>query len=602
NIVSKNELLNAVWEDSFVEESVLTQNIYLLRKLFKDAGLREDLIQTVPRRGYRFAGEVLPGNSEMVIEREVVERTLIADISEDSLRDFRPVTDEPRVLPDNAGSFPRARNLSPVAVAVIIVVTVGLVFYSRGGLFSPQNAGSEPKVIAVLPLRSLSSDVEDKEFALGMIENLAARLGSVDELIVRPTRTSSRLAETEPDPIAIGRKLGSDAVLDGSYQLKDGRIRVIVRLLNTTDGSQIWSGNFDEAESDVFKLQDQLSAQAARQLTDRPTERQRQQLTKRSTEDLEAYKLYNRGRYEWTKRTTDGFNKSIAAFRSAIDRDPNFADAYAGLADSYLLLPEYNIEAPFEAFPKAKAAANRALELDPEQTKPSVTLAYILASFDWDYVQAEREYRAAIEADPNYATGRQWYGEMLYTLQRYDEAEKELAIAATLDPLVPVTLSERAAVFYYSGRLDEALAQYAALKREHPQFPTSYIISAWIYELKGMNDQAFAEELMYQKLAGADEAFLKEAERGYSTGGRVGFLSLVVKRFEDELAGGMFPNYRIAHTYARLRNREKTLETIERCIEARSPNITKIALDHNFDFLRDDPRFQEAVAKLRFPK
>jgi TolB-like protein len=547
------------------------------------------VIQTVPRRGYRFVADVSRVGEEeveeFIVERRTVSQTTIT------------ATDD---APARLVASPSNRKPWIVALAVLVVVTLAFAFFRP----TRSNAvGGTKRTIAILPLRPLATGSHDspEDLGAGITENLASRLGGLKQLTVLSTRAASRLAELETDPLVIGTKLGADAVLDGSYQTEGGRILLVTRLLNVTDGAQIWAGSFDEPENDLFRLQDNLASQAARSLIDRLTEEQEQLLAKRSTEDVEAYKLYLRGRHEWSKRTADGFEKSIAAYRQAIDRDPSFSLAHAGLADTYAVLADYYIEPAAEAFPKAKASALRALDIDPDSAHARTTLAYILATFDWNYAEAEREYKAAIEAEPNYATAHQWYGEMLCALHRYDESEVELSKAVELDPLVPVTLSERAVLLYYKGELDASLAAFADLKRDHPTFATSFIFSAWIYGLKGDDRRAFDDEMIYLRLQGLDEPALQEMRAAFEKGGRQAFLTKVTERNVRAADEGAFPQYKFAHAFARLRDREQTLYWIERCLDTHAPNIIKIASDRNFDFLRDDPRFQAAVARLNLP-
>lgn len=588
NLVEREQLLNSVWQDTFVEDGNLNNAISTLRKTLGENGV----IQTVPRRGYMFMPDVSKVGEEeieeFVVEKRTVSQTTITAVHDDSPRPLIPS---------------HRRSFLPWAIAVaglLAAVLIGIALF-RPAANDPV-AAAPTRTIAILPLRAINGEPEPQGgLGAGITENLASRLGSLNQLTVLSTRASNRVADTEADPLVIGSKLGADAVIEGSYQNEGGRIRVVARLLNVADGRQIWSGSFDEAENDVFKLQDSLASQAARSLIVRLSEQQEQRLAKRATEDIEAYKLYLRGRHEWSKRTTDGFEKSIKAFRQAIDLDPSFALAHAGLADSYALLADYNIEPPGEAFPKARAAALRALEIEPDSARARTTLAYILATYDWDYAEAERQYLAAIEAEPNYATAHQWYGEMLCALHRYDAAEAELIKAVELDPLVPTTLSERAVLLYYKGELDAALAKFADLKKEHPTFPTSYIFSAWIYGLKGDGRQAVENEIAFLRLQGVNEATLKEMSASFERGGHRAFLEKVAERNARTAGEGAFPQYKFAHAFARLRDREQTLYWIERCLDARAPNIIKIASDRNFDFVRDDPRFQAARARLNLP-
>jgi DNA-binding winged helix-turn-helix (wHTH) protein/TolB-like protein len=587
NLVERREILEKVWTDTFVEEANVNYVISLLRKTLGGDGV----IQTIPRRGYRFAAAVNEIQSRapetILFERRTVSQSTISETVEQT-------------------AVPRRTDLSSrviafgIAAAILVAGVIGVALWTT--LTPAPSANSSAKTIVILPLKPLDPKDEDNEFALGTVEILASRLGALQQLVVRPTSSVRSIAATESDPLMVAAKLGADAVIDMSYQVDTGRIRIVARMLNVSDGSQIWSGNFDEAETDVFKIQDSLSAQIANNLTERLTQQEQQLLFRRTTEDVEAYKLYTRGRYEWNKRTKEGFERSILAYRNAIEIDPSFSLAYAGLADTYVLLGDYFLEAPAAAYPKAKAAALKALELEPSSARARVTLGYILATYDWNYDEAEKQYRASIEIEPNYATAHQWYGEMLGSLHRFPEAELELDRAAELDPLVPVTVSERGFLLYYQRKLDESLALFSALKKEHPQFLASYFVSSWIYKLKGLDDKSFEDELTYWKLQGESEASLKELSDAYSNGGLSGFLTLVAERLEAEVARGGAPSYRIAHTFARIGNKDKTLYWIEKCIESRSSLIIKIASDPNFDFIRDEPRFQAALTAINFPR
>ncbi|PYS87122.1 MAG: hypothetical protein DMF62_13400 [Acidobacteria bacterium] len=586
NLVERETILNTVWEHTFVEDGNLNNAVSTLRKTL--GGNR--IIQTVPRRGYRFAADVSrvaeEEIEEIVIERRTVSQTTILTESEGA-----------------AGLNPEAsRKYIGWFLAsglALIVVAVG-VFMLKGPTSGRPFASVQNKTIAILPLKIIGNGEvkSDDPAPFGIAENLAARLGGLRGLTVLSTRASARLAESETDPLAIGQKLGAQAVIDGSYQVTDDKVKVLIRMLDVADGSQLWSGAFDEKQEDILRLEDTLASQAANSLSLRLTADEIRRLEKPATDDAEAYKLYLRGRYEWGKRTQSGLQQSISVFRQAIDRDPSFALAYAGLADSYALLADYNIEPPAEAFPKAKAAALKSLEIDPKAVRPRTTLAYVQATFEWDYAEAERQYKTVIEAEPSYATAHQWYGELLYALRRYDEATVQLDRALQLDPLVPITLSEHAALLYYQGDLDGALAQFSSLKSEHPDFSTAYIFTAWIHGLKGNEQLAFENEIEFLKLQGMDNTALDELRAAFNSGGYLAFLRKTAERNVDQVKRNRFPGYKIPHTFARLRDREQTLYWIEKCIENHTPNIIKIASDRNFDFVRDDPRFRSALVRL----
>ena len=589
NLVTRDVILDRVWKDTFVEDGNLNHAILNLRRVLGD-----DSIQTVPRRGYRFTADVRPvmtDSDRLVIERRSVSQTTIEESEE--------------ILPGGLGSSKQSLTLRPQAKVLVLCIALALmgstIWFWRNSQVPSYAEISNKKALAVIPFKLIGATDGDEILSRGIAENLAQRLGGFQNLVVRPITSVEFASKNEEDPLEVGRKLNVDSVLTGSFQRAIDRIRLNVRLLKVSDGTQLWAQSFDEGEQDLLGLQDSLSAQASKYLIDHLALRESREELKRPTQDVEAYKLYIRGRYEWTKRTDDGFKKSIAAFRAAIDRDPTFALAYAGLADAYALLSDYNVERPVDAFPKAKAAAHRALEIDGSLAQPRTTLAYILATYDWNYADAEREYKASIQLEPNDATTHQWYGEMLYALKRYSEADVELNTALQLNPLVPITQSEIAAMLYYEGRLDESLTRFQTLSKEHPTFGTSHIFAAWIFDQKRMPDESYAEEIAYWRLTGGDSEVIERLTEAYRSGGRSSYLTLLADRYEKRVAAGAFPSYKVPHTYARLRDREKTLEWIEKCLNERSPNIIKISSDPNFAFLQEDPRFQAAIAKLKLP-
>lgn len=604
-VVTKGEIWQKVWQDSFVEETNLTHNIYLLRKTFKDLG-EPNLIQTVPRRGYCFASGVRDvvengfGNDEVIFERRKFSQTSIEEISETQKQDnLRARVNQYKPNFELKGRYFFALpvpRLVTLAIIFVVLLTIASFWYFRGNSTTKNSI----KTIAILPFQSLNKEEDDKAFGLGISESLTSSLGTVEQIVVRPSNSVKRIFEIETDPIEVGQKSKADAVIAGSFQRADGRIRVTIRLLNVADGSQIWAGAFDEKETDIFRLQDLLSAQVAKSLTDRLTLQERQQLASRQTEDFEAYKSYLRGRHAWNKRTPEGFWESIRLFQAAIDRDATFALAYAGLADAYVLLSEYNALAPNKSYPKAKAAAQKALDIDPNLVEARTTLAYIQANYEWNYLEAEREYRRVIEINPNYATAHQWYGELLYTTKRFAEGEMELRRAAELDPLAPVILSEMMVLKYYERKFDEAITLGAKIKQEFPNFPTIYLFTSWAYEQKQMPEEAFANEFVFWKLQGVSEETLAEMERAVRQEGYTIYLREIAEMLEKAAESRqLFHDYRLVHIYARLREREKTLEWLEKAIKNHSATLNRVNLDPNFDFLRDDEQFQTLQRKLQ---
>jgi len=585
-LIERDELLGKVWGDTFVEEGNLNHTVSVLRRTLGDSGL----IQTIPRRGYRFAGnvnvDVIDGRQGVLVEKRTLSHTTIEE-SDSSMADTAVIGGLP--------AMGRGARLAVPAALTVILVGIASVVYVFNNAIAPK-PGDRPKVLAVLPLRPANAAEDLEGLGYGIAENLAARLAVLDELVVRPVSD-----QASSDAVEFGKNANASVVLSGSFQRSGGRIRMTVNLTDVGRGGQIWSGNFDEREDEIFKLQDALCAQAAEQLIKRLTPQQKQQLAVNPTDNVEAYKLFIKGRYLWNKRTKETIEESIADLRASIDLDPTFALAYAGLADSYVILNDYDAAPPNETYPKAKAAAIKALELDPDLVQPRITLAYILAVYDWEYGSAEAEYREAIKRNPNYATAHQWYGEMLCATKRFAEAEVELRRAAEIDPLVPIIQSEIAVNLYYSRRFDEAIAHYSKLKKEHPAFPTSYLFSAWAYEQQGETELAFDEEIQFWTLQNLGDAVIEDLRIAFRTGGRTAFLERLARALESSAGGRYFHEYRIIHVYGRLKDREKVLEWLREGVRNHSSNVVKVFIDPNFDFLRGDPQFQQLLNEMKLP-
>lgn len=599
-VATKDELMEEVWEDSFVEENNLSRNIHELRKTFAKLG-KKGFIKTIPRRGYCFTktvhtitGEENEGD-EIIIERETIEQTLLEKVNEDSLFQTPKTQAAEKLLPGKKNS----ERFVIMAVGFLLVLMLLSGSYVFWNYYNSEQSDdiSSIESIAVLPLKTFDENSMNEPVGIRITDALITKLGNLNQLSVRSTNSVIPFSDNERNIIEIGKKLEVDAVLDGRVQTEGQRLRVTIQLVSVKSENQLWSEQFDGEQGKILALQDRI----ANRLRERFNIVSNENFTRSPTQNDEAYEAYLKGRYYWNKRTREGFQKSIELYRTAIDLDPTFARAYAGLADSYVLLNDYNLAPPSENFPKAKAAALKALELDPNLVEPRNTLAYILATYEWNYEEAEKEYLRVIEQVPNYPTAHQWYGEMLHSTKRFDEAEIQLKKARELDPLVPIIRSELAVITYYRRNYDETIKQFAKLKEEFPDFPTSYLFTARAYEQKNMPEDSFNNEIRYWEMSGFDKLKLRELGEAFETGGREGYLKKLTDQMEAQAREKYIYEYRLAHAYARSGNRKKTLEWLEKGVKKRSSSIVRAYLDPNFDFLRDDPEFQKLIAKMNFP-
>jgi tetratricopeptide (TPR) repeat protein len=395
------------------------------------------------------------------------------------------------------------------------------------------------------------------------------------------------------DPLEAGRQQEVDAVLDGSVQRAGERMRVRARLLRTSDGQQLWAGVFDESSADPLVLQDALAEQTAQALVTRLTGAERQLVAKRDTENVEADRLYTEGRYYWNKRNVEGIRNSLELFRRAISLDSKYARAYAGLADSYITLSDYNLLPAREAYPKAREAAQKAVEIDDSLTEAHTALAMIKASYDWDWPGADEAFRRAIEKNPHYATARQWYAEFLAGMGRGEEALEQIHRAQELDPLSLIVQSVEAFILIQGRDYDRAIAQCRRVIDRDPNFGEVYAYLGIAYEQKGMFREAMDAYQRYSTLM------------GYNTPEAAAIRTSPILNAKDywrkmvELArpptGSEFD---AAQAWARLGETDKALAMLKEARAKGSYSVMYLKVQPNLDPLRAEPRFQEFLRSV----
>ena len=428
-VVTKTELIEKVWADTFVEESNLSRHIYLLRKTFKDFGEDEGLIQTVPRRGYRFAGELKAGNGDLIIEKHTLTRTVIEEV---------PFA-EPQTPGNDRDSLARpqrktvlTRSRLVLLGSLIAAMSLGVAALWRYYRPAPTRA-SGIKSIAVLPLKSFSQS-DDEELRLRITDALITRLGTLNEISVRPTNSILSFVKEERDALEAGRKLGVEAVLDGRIQIEGEKLRVTLQLVSAQTGEHIWSGQFDGKVNEVLNLQDRISAALLPELALTLTKEQTAAFSRNMTTNTEAYELYLKGRYLWNQRKVPEMKQAVPYFEQAIALDPNYAPAYAGLADAYSMLANGNGMARFEGYAKAREMAQKALEIDPTLSEAFSALGWILYEHDWNWAEAEKAFVRAIELNPNNAEAHHWRGLNFWAQGKTDEFIASMEQARSLAP------------------------------------------------------------------------------------------------------------------------------------------------------------------------
>jgi DNA-binding winged helix-turn-helix (wHTH) protein/TolB-like protein/Tfp pilus assembly protein PilF len=566
-LVRKSDLMEMIWPGTFVEESNLSSNVSLLRKALGDGVDGRPFIETVPRRGYRFASGV-----------RVVERGAAG-----------PFDVEEVVVRRRARAHISTREEAED----------GLALEGAGAAPSLESVSAPLRSLAVLPFALIHPGAGDEYLGLGLADALITQLGNTGQLVVRPTSAVRKYTNPQGDSAAAGRELGVDAVLEGSVQQAGGRLRVTVQMVSASEGVPLWADKFSAPFTDIFDVQDSISEQVARALAPRLTGDDRRLLRKRYTENTEAYRAYLRGRYFWNKRNLEGFKKAVAHFGAAIEHDPAYALAYTGLSDTYALLASWGEPPPREAMPLARAAAERALEIDAELSEAHASLGNVLYQL-WDFAGAEAALRRAIGLNPNYATAHNRYAQLLVSLERFAEAEVSIRRAQEIDPLSPMVTTAVAGPYFYSGRYDEAVAQYRRALELEPDFLPALFSMANALSQQGRFEEA---------LATSRRAVGLSHRHPLIVAGLAGILASAGLREEalvelDWLLGGavaVLP-YSLATVCVRLGDAERALAYLERAYEERNTHLNDLNVDPEFAPLREHPRFRELARRVGLPE
>jgi DNA-binding winged helix-turn-helix (wHTH) protein/TolB-like protein/Flp pilus assembly protein TadD len=561
HLLRKEELLARVWPDAIVEENNLTVTIAALRKALDEGPADRRYIETVPRRGYRFVA------------------------------DFHPSAEPAQAAPGRRGRAGRPLALGAMVMALAAAAAAAWLWrHSAPARTAPVRS------MAVLPFRSLTNDGE--YLGLGMADALITRLGRTS-LLVRSTGAVQKYTVPGLDPVAAGRELQVDSVLEGSLQTSGDHLRTTVRLLRVGDGSTLWAGTFDERLPDIFSVQDSISQRVVEALALQLTEAQRSRLTRRDTSDSEAYQLYLRGRFFWNKRTREGFERGVSSFRQAVAKDPAYALAYSGLADSHVGMAFYHYAAPHAAMPLAREAAQKALEIDDSLAEAYASLAHVKTNYEWDWAEAERLSRKAIALEPDYATAHQWYGvHYLAPMGRLEEAIAETRRARQLDPLSPVFNAFVGASLYFARRYDEAIDECRKTIDLHPDFGVAHWYLGRAHLQKRQVPQALAGLQKAVTLSGGSPQMKGSLGVGYAVAGDRAAAERTLRELETLRAESYASALDLADIHVALGDHERAFGWLDQAAEERAFHLIYLKVWPELDPLRPDPRFQALIRRL----
>jgi DNA-binding winged helix-turn-helix (wHTH) protein/TolB-like protein len=536
-VLEKDELMSAIWPDTIVEENNLNKNISVLRHVLGESPGAQRFIVTVPGTGYKFVASVQ------------VSRSVESKIEHLKLHNEPENNNEPETDPDlRPKTKDQIRNfkISLFAVFVLLTATGFAVYFWR------QTPAKTPvKTIAILPFKPLVAENRDEALEMGMADTLIARLSNNREIIVRPLSSVRKYGNLEQDALTAGRALDVESVLDGSIQRWGDKIRVNVQLIKVADGTLLWTETFDEKFTDIFVVQDAISQRMATALALQLGGDEQRLLTKRYTENVEAFQFYVRGRFYWNKRTSQDLWKSIKHFEQSIALDPNYALAFAGLADAYALLA--NAGAPaHEIMPNARAAAQKAVLLDDNLAEAHTSLG-----------------------------------------RRHEEALAEMRRALEIDPLSPIFNRQYGVILLFARQYDAGLEQSKKTVELDTNFAVGHSTLSLAYRMKGSYAESVEEFAKFQELIGGKQtaALMRES---FAKGGWQEFL----RAMTEGRRPANLSSYNVATFHAELGEKDKAFAELNKAYENREGILGLLKVDPRFDSLHDDPRFVEIIKQI----
>ena len=583
-VVTREEIQKRLWPaDTFVDfDRGLNRATNRLRESLGDDAESPRFIETLPRRGYRFIAPVVKSDESGHVAELVPPQ---ADTVPTNGSPYSPGYDRVRL-----------RIGFVTALVAIALLTVAAWF----AFFRPRHGAIES--VAVLPFSNGSSDSNAEYLSDGITESLINNLSQLPNLRVMARSTVFRYKANDADPQKIGNDLHVQAVLSGRL-LQQGNVLIIqAELMDVKTGVQLWGGQFNRSAEDVLALQDDLSREIAEKLRVKLTGEQKQRLARRNTEDAEAYRFYLKGRYYWNKRSPEGMQKAASYFQQAIDKDPAYALAYAGLADTYVYLSFFNMVAPRDAMPRAKAAAAKALEIDDHLAEAHVSLGYMSYAYDWDWPAAGRHFDQALALDPAYTRAHIFYPFYLSSRGQSQEAVTVAKSALDLDPASPSLSHSLAVQFYLTRQFDQAIEQCRKTLEMDPNFAVAYAVLGQTYLAKGMNSEAAPVLEKYSALSQGSVDSL--ALLGYSQArrGKKSQALRTIDELKETSKNSFVPAFYFALVYAALEDKDQAFMWLEKGYDERFARFAYLKLEALWDPLRSDERFRDLVRRVGIPQ
>jgi TolB-like protein/DNA-binding winged helix-turn-helix (wHTH) protein/Tfp pilus assembly protein PilF len=603
-LVTREQIVERVWgKNVFLDtDNGINAVIRRIRQVLEDDPEQPRFIQTVVGRGYRFIADVdeiiAPSPSISVRDPQAPENSLdqrdqLKAISE---KDPQPQGSQSKtgILETGDSMLGRSGRMIVFGTLIVLLVIAAMI----PGLWSSRNR-ARLESIAVLPFVNTTGDPDIEYLSDGITEGIINELSQLPRMQVIARSTVFHYKGHDADPKRVGRELGVPAVLTGTMVRHGDEVRVQAELVDVSNGSELWGEHYNRKVSDLAGVQQEIVRDVFDRLKVQVSSEERDKLRRRTTESWEAYDLYLRGRYQWNKFSPDSLHKAIAYFEQAIDKDPTYALAYAGLADAYHEL-SYS-SPPGEVMPKARAAANKALELDDSVAEAHAALGWVKWQYEWDWAGAEKEFQRSIQLSPNYAIAHGMYALYLDSMSRVDEARAQHKRAQELEPLSLIISTNAGEAFYQMRQYDQAIEQFRKTLELDEKFAPAREGLAAAFERKGMRSEAIAE---WQKsfLADGDPGTAMAIGQAYSISGYEGAIRTWLEHLTTPSDHAYVSPFLVATLYARLGARHEALAWLAKATEDRSSDLVFLKVEPEWDDLRSDPRYLEATQKIGFSR
>jgi len=583
-IVTRQDLAQQVWSsDTFVDfDQGLNYAIRQIRTALDDDAERPRYLETLPKRGYRFIAQI-----------EDVKPKISADLPTGSA-EILPSAKAPR-------GHLRTRLQWIAASAGVVLLAIAAWVYIAGDGSASRGSGRDIQSVAVLPLESLSADTNQDYFADGLTDELITELARLGRFRVISRTSVVGYKGTKKKAAEIGRELNVDAIVEGTVERVGDHARIRAQLIRAGDDQHVWAESYDREVSDLLRLERDVARDIAQQIGYRITEQGDRARTIPQV-SAAAHEDYLRGRYYWNKRTEAGLLKGIEYFQKAIDQEPNYALAYAGLADSHIMLANWGFAAPLDAYPKAKTAALKALDLDDELAEAHTSLAYTTLLYDWDWVNAEKRFRKAIAVNPNYASAHHFYSICLMTAGRYKEAVAEIRRAQELDPL-SLIVNDVLGWTYYEGRqYDQAIQQFTKTLEMDPNYVPALLDLGSTYLRTGEYGKAVAQFEKARSIAGENGVVLSGLAQAYALSGNQAGAVKIVRQLETPSTASFVSPWDLSTIYVALGDKTRAIDLLQKAANERVGWVVRLGVDPAFDSLQGEPQFQRLIREVGIPK